>query len=71
MQIAIALVVTLVSACALNVGYLIEHGVASKLPPLSISRPVRSLRLLLRPRWLAGFGIEVVVLHDTRTRGLK
>jgi hypothetical protein len=59
MQIAFALIVTLVSACALNVGYLIEHSVASKLPPLTFSRPLFSLRLLLRRRWLAGFGIEV------------
>jgi hypothetical protein len=57
--IAVALVVTLVSACALNVGYLIEHSVASQLPPLSFRRPIRSLRLLLRPRWLMGFGIEI------------
>src|SRR4051812_48475914 len=59
MAILVALAVTLVSACALNVGYLIEHSVASKLPPLSFRHPVQSLRLLLRPRWLAGFGIEV------------
>jgi hypothetical protein len=57
--ILVALVLTLVSACALNVGYLIEHSVASKLPPLSFRRPIASLRLLLRPRWLMGFGIEV------------
>src|SRR5262245_33784939 len=57
--ILVALVVTLVSACALNVGYLIEHSVASKLPPLSFRHPIASLRLLLRPRWLLGFGIEV------------
>src|SRR3954447_18263946 len=59
MAILVALAVTLVSACALNVGYLIEHSVASKLPPLSFRRPIVSLRLLLRPRWLTGFGIEV------------
>jgi hypothetical protein len=58
-QIALALIVTLVSACALNAGYLIEHSVASKLPPLSFRYPVRSLRLLLTRRWLTGFGIEV------------
>ncbi len=58
-KILIALVVTLVSACALNVGYLIEHSVASKLPPLSLGAPIRSLRLLLRRRWLMGFAIEV------------
>lgn len=59
MEIAIALIVTLISACALNVGYLIEHSVASRLPPLSPLHPVRSARLLLRQRrWLLGFGVE-------------
>ncbi len=58
-QIGIALLLTLVSACALNVGYLIEHSVASSLPPLSVRQPVRSLRLLLTRRWLTGFGIEI------------
>src|SRR5919204_3341813 len=59
MQIAVALVVTLVSACALNVGYLIEHSVASKLPPLSPRHPFQSARLLLaQRRWLLGFGVE-------------
>jgi hypothetical protein len=57
--IVVALVLTLVSAFALNVGYLIEYSVSSKLPPLSLRRPIASLRLLLRPRWLMGFGIEV------------
>ena len=60
MQIALALIVTLVSASLLNLGYLIEHSVASKLPRLTLSRPLFSLRLLLRRRWLTGFGIEVV-----------
>ena len=60
METAAALIVTLVSACALNVGYLIEHSVASKVPPLTIRRPVRSVRLLLgQRRWLAGFGSEM------------
>ena len=48
--ILVALVLTLVSACALNVGYLIEHSVASKLPPLSFRRPIHSLRLAARVR---------------------
>lgn len=53
------LVLTLASACALNWGYLREHGAASRLPPLSIRRPLRSLRLLLGSRgWLTGFGWE-------------
>ncbi len=61
MQLAIALLITVISSCALNAGYLIEHGAASKMPPLSIRSPVRSVRLLLgSPRWLLGFGTEIV-----------
>jgi hypothetical protein len=59
MQIALALVITLVSACLLNVGYLLEHSVASNAPPLSLRHPVTSLRSLLgNRRWLLGFGSE-------------
>ena len=59
MQTAAALIVTLVSACALNVGYLIEHSVASQLPRLSALHPVRAARMLLsQRRWLAGFATE-------------
>jgi hypothetical protein len=58
-EITVALTLTLASACALNWGYLREHGAASTLPPLSVRRPVRSLRLLLGSRdWLKGFGWE-------------
>ena len=59
MQIAFALLITLVSACLLNVGYLLEHSVASQVPPLSLRRPVASLRSLLGSRrWLLGFTSE-------------
>ena len=55
----LALGLTLASACALNWGYFREHRAASKLPPLSVRRPLRSLRLLLGSRtWLKGFGWE-------------
>jgi hypothetical protein len=58
-QTALALGLTLVSACLINWGYLTEHAAASKLPPLSPRLPLRSLRLLLGSRrWLAGFGAE-------------
>jgi drug/metabolite transporter (DMT)-like permease len=58
-QIALALVLTLVSACALNLGYLFQHDVASEVPPLSLRRPIASLRsLLVRKRWLLGMGIQ-------------
>src|SRR3954449_6698389 len=60
-QIALALLITLVSACLLNLGYLLEHSVASKVPPLSLRRPVQSVRSLLgNPRWRLGFAAEVV-----------
>jgi hypothetical protein len=58
-QIALALAITVVSACCLNAGYLLEHSVASKAPALSLRRPIASLRSLLgNRRWLAGLGAE-------------
>lgn len=61
MQIALALAVTVVSACCLNLGYLLQHRVASKLPTLSFRRPLASFRSLLgNSRWLAGLGLEGV-----------
>ena len=61
MQLAIALVITLVSSCALNAGYLLEHQVASRLPKLSARHPIRTARLLVAERrWLLGFGIEIL-----------
>ena len=60
MQIALALVLTIVSACALDLGYLLQHDVAARLPPLSLRRPLASVRsLLVEPRWLIGSGIQV------------
>ncbi len=59
MQIGLALAITVVSACLLNLGYLLEHSVASKVPTLSLRRPIASLTSLLgNRRWLAGFGAE-------------
>jgi hypothetical protein len=59
-QIACALVITLVSAVALNWGYLREHEAARSLPPFSLRRPWRTARLLLGSRrWLIGFAAEV------------
>jgi hypothetical protein len=58
-QIAFALFITLVSACLLNVGYLLQHSVASQAPPLSLRHPVSSLRSLLgNRRWLLGLATE-------------
>jgi hypothetical protein len=48
------------SALALNWAYFTQHRQASRLPPLSVRRPVRSLRLLFSDRrWLAGFTIGI------------
>ena len=60
MLIALALVLTIISACALDLGYLLQHDVASRLPPLSVHQPIKSVRsLIVERRWLAGFGIQV------------
>jgi hypothetical protein len=60
MRIAFALAVTLVSACALSFGYLLEHSAVRTLPPLTVRHPIRSVVLLLRtPRWVTGFTTEV------------
>ncbi len=59
-QLAVALVITIASACLLNWGYLTEHAAASTLPPLSVKHPLRTARLLLASRrWLIGFASEV------------
>jgi hypothetical protein len=58
-RIALALVLTIVSACALNLGYVFQHDVAASVPALSLRRPIASLRSLLRePRWLIGFAVQ-------------
>jgi hypothetical protein len=58
-QTIFVLALTLVSAVAINWGYLVEHDAASRLPPLSARRPFRTVRLLLASRrWLTGFLLE-------------
>jgi hypothetical protein len=48
------------SALALNWAYFTQHQQASRLPPLSVRRPIRSLLLLFSDRrWLAGFTIGI------------
>jgi hypothetical protein len=48
------------SAGALSWAYFVQHGVAAALPPLSLRRPVRSLRLLFGARrWLVGFLVGI------------
>jgi hypothetical protein len=48
------------SALALNWAYFTQHQRASRLPPLSVRRPIHSLLLLFSDRrWLAGFTIGI------------
>lgn len=55
---ATGLVLALLSAACLNWGFLRQHGSAAELPPLSVRRPLRSLRLLFSNlSWLAGFAV--------------
>ena len=56
MSVATGLALALLSAFALNWGWLEQHGAAQELPPLSVRRPLWSLRLLFVHRaWLVGF----------------
>jgi hypothetical protein len=50
----------LVSAGALNWSYFVQHGVAAAMPPLSLRRPFRSLRLLFGARrWVVGLLVGI------------
>ena len=60
-SLAIGLVLALVSATAINWGYLLMHQAAAALPPLSLRHPIRSIRALFTvPRWLIGFVAGIV-----------
>ena len=60
MRLGLGLALALVSAGALNWGWVAQHTAASGLPPLSLRRPVVSLRLLFRHRgWLVGFSVGI------------
>jgi hypothetical protein len=59
-SVAASFVLAALSALALNWGYFAQHQQASKLPPLTLRRPVRSLALLFSDRrWVAGFTIGI------------
>jgi len=59
-QIGLALVLTVFSACALDFGYLLQYDVASEVPPLSVRHPLGSARsLLTAKRWLFGGAVQV------------
>jgi len=61
MTTAAALVLSLLSAVALNWGWVTQHGAARDLPPLSLRAPIRSLRSLFRDlSWLAGFVVGLL-----------
>jgi hypothetical protein len=56
---AVGLALALVSTTLVNLAYVREHDAVRELPPLSLSRPARSLHLLLADRgWLAAFAME-------------
>ncbi len=61
MTVAAALVLSLLSAAALNWGWVAQHGAASGLPPLSLRAPLRSLQSLFRDlSWLTGFAVGLL-----------
>jgi drug/metabolite transporter (DMT)-like permease len=58
-EAAIGLALALVSTTLVNLAYVREHDAVGELPPLSLSRPLRSLQLLLADRgWLGAFAME-------------
>ena len=60
-DLAGGLLLALLSASAINWGYLLMHQAASSLPPLSLRHPIYSLRgLFTAPRWLFGFLAGIV-----------
>ncbi len=60
MTLALALLLALGSAVALNWSYLAQHTEASAMPALSPRRPVASLRLLFgNLRWVVGFFVGI------------
>ena len=59
-HLTLAILLTFVSAVAINWAWIREHDAASALPPLSVRRPRESLRTLLTNRhWVSGFAAEV------------
>ena len=60
-SLAGGLLLALISASVINWGYLAMHQAASRLPPLSLRHPIRSLLALFTvPRWLLGFLAGIV-----------
>jgi hypothetical protein len=56
MKLAAGLVLALLAAGALNVGFFVQHGATNTMPPLRLRHPWRSIRLLLANRqWVIGY----------------
>ncbi len=59
-RLTLSLLLAAGSAIALNWGFFAQHEQASKLPPLRLRHPLRSLRLLFsNPGWLLGFLVGI------------
>jgi hypothetical protein len=55
-SLAGGLLLALVAAAALNIGFFVQHGAANTLTALSLRRPLQSVRLLVTNRqWLVGY----------------
>jgi uncharacterized membrane protein len=56
--VRLGLGLALAASLALNLGYLLQHRGAASAPPVTIRRPVATLRgLLVSPAWLAGLAL--------------
>lgn len=70
MTAAAGLALALASTVALNLGWLVQHGAASELPPLEVRHPLRALGVLFGDRrWvlggaagIAGWGLYIAAL---------
>jgi drug/metabolite transporter (DMT)-like permease len=61
MTLAGGLLLSLLSAAALNWGWIAQHGAARDLPALRLREPLRSLRSLFADlSWLAGFVVGII-----------
>ena len=57
MTLAAGLVLALLAAMALNIGYFVQHGAANTMVSLSLRHPLASARLLVTNRqWMLGYG---------------
>jgi hypothetical protein len=55
-RLAAGLALALATAVAFNWAWVVQHSAASQMPPLSVRRPIVSLRMLFSHRqWLVGF----------------